>query len=138
MSETVAKKIKVGVWGLGRAGTTMHLPELKRYSERIAWLWSIIEPGDIVAFMTDHPDKKGKPGKENAFVYIGDERNDGHPLYLHVANDGTELASELVRAGGAIAKRNFSTIFHGRSLHYLKERSKVIVLRPCAAKGEGK
>ena len=109
-------------------------PELRRYAERSEWLWSIIEPGDIVAFMTDHPDKKGNPGKENAFVYIGDERGDGHPLYLHVARDGTDQASELVCAGGAIAKRNFATIFHGRSLHNLKERSKVIVLRPWAAR----
>ena len=107
-------------------------PELNRYNERAAWLWSIIEPGDIVAFMTDHPDKKGKPGKENVFVYIGDERNDGHPLYLHVVVNEDNPGSELVRASGAIAKRNFSTIFHGRSLHYLKERSKVIVLRPSA------
>lgn len=105
-------------------------PELKRYNERAAWLWSIIEPGDIVAFMTDHPDKKGKPGKESAFVYIGDERSDGHPLYLHVVVNDENPGSELVRASGAIAKRNFATIFHGRSLHYLRERSKVVVLRP--------
>ena len=105
-------------------------PELKRYNERTAWLWSIIEPGDIVAYMTDHPDKKGKPGKENAFVYIGDERSDGHPLYLHVVVNEDNPGSDLVRASGAIAKRNFSTIFHGRSLHYLRERSKVVVLRP--------
>lgn len=107
-------------------------PELKRYNERTAWLWSIIEPGDIVAFMTDHPDKKGRPGKENTFVYIGDERGDGHPLYLYVVVNGDNPGSELVRASGAIAKRNFATIFHGRSLHYLRERSKVIVLRPSA------
>ena len=107
-------------------------PELKRYNERTAWLWSIIEPGDIVAFMTDHPDKKGKPGNENAFVYIGDERSDGHPLYLHVVVNENNPGSELVRASGAIAKRNFSTIFHGRSLHYLRERSKVVVLRPAS------
>ena len=86
--------------------------------------------------MTDHPDKKGKPGKENAFVYIGDERSDGHPLYLHVVVNENNPGSELVRASGAIAKRNFSTIFHGRSLHYLKERSKVVVLRPAALKKE--
>ena len=108
-------------------------PELKRYSERTAWLWSIIEPGDIVAYMTDHPDKKGKPGKENAFVYIGDERSDGHPLYLHVVVNEDNPGSDLVRASGAIAKRNFATIFHGRSLHYLKERSKVVVLRPATS-----
>ena len=105
-------------------------PEFKRYGERAAWLWSIIEPGDIVAFMTDHPDKNGKPGKESAFVYIGDERGDGHPLYLHVVVNDENPGSELVRASGAIAKRNFATIFHGRSLHYLRERSKVVVLRP--------
>ena len=105
-------------------------PELKRYNERMSWLWSIIEPGDIVAFMTDHPDKKGEPGKENAFVYIGDERNDGHPLYLYVVTNEKNPDSDLVRSSGAIAKRNFSTLVHGRSLHHLKERSKVIVLRP--------
>ena len=107
-------------------------PELKRYSERAAWLWSVIEPGDIVAFMTDHPDKKGRPGKESAFVYIGDERGDGHPLYLYVVANEEDPGSELVRVSGAIAKRNFATIFHGRSLHYLRERSKVVVLRPAA------
>ncbi|MBR2838887.1 MAG: hypothetical protein IKE55_08895 [Kiritimatiellae bacterium] len=107
-------------------------PELKRYDERMAWMWSIVEPGDIVAFMTDHPDKKGKPGKENAFVYIGDERGDGHPLYLYVVVNDANPGSELVRACGAVAKRNFSTLLHGRSLHHLRERSKIVVLRPYA------
>ena len=105
-------------------------PEFKCYGERAAWLWSVIEPGDIMAFMTDHPDKKGRPGKENSFVYIGDVRNDGHPLYLYVVANGGNSGSELARVSGAIAKRNFATIFHGRSLHYLRERSKVVVLRP--------
>ena len=52
-------------------------------------------------------------------------------LYMQGFNEENP-GSKLVRASGAIAKRNFSTIFHGRSLHYLKERSKVIVLRPYA------
>jgi len=33
MSESAIRKIKVGIWGLGRAGTTMHLSELKRFSD---------------------------------------------------------------------------------------------------------
>jgi hypothetical protein len=112
--------------------------EFRRYGERTSWMWSIIEPGDVVAYMTDHPDKKGKPGKENAFVYLGDERNDGHPLYLHVVGDGAAAASDLIRSCGAIAKRNFNTLLHGKSVHHLKERSKVIVLRPAARLKSGR
>ena len=106
--------------------------QLRCYDEKTSWLWSIIEPGDIVAMMTDHPDKKGRPGLETAFVYVGDVRGDGHPLYLHVAGTDADADSGLARASGAISRRIFDSLLHGRSVHCLKERSKVVVLRPAA------
>ena len=106
--------------------------QLRRYDEKTSWLWSIIEPGDIVAMMTDHPDKKGRPGLETAFVYVGDVRGDGHPLYLHVAGTGADAGSGLACASGAISRRIFDSLMHGRSVHCLRERSKVVVLRPAA------
>ena len=108
--------------------------QLRRYDEKTSWLWSIIEPGDIVAMMTDHPDKKGRPGLETAFVYVGDVRGDGHPLYLHVAGTDEDAGSGLARASGAISRRIFDSLLHGRSVHCLKNRSKVVVLRPAAKK----
>ena len=39
----MAEKIKVGVWGLGRAGYGMHLPELDRFPE----LFEIVAGCDI-------------------------------------------------------------------------------------------
>ena len=112
--------------------------QLWRYDEKTSWLWSIIEPGDIVAMMTDHPDKKGRPGLETAFVYVGDVRGDGHPLYLHVAGTGADAGSGLACASGAISRRIFDSLLHGRSVHCLKNRSKVVVLRPAAKKLERK
>lgn len=59
MSESVAKKIKVGIWGLGRAGTTMHLPELDRYScffEPVAACDLLPERG--AAFQEKYPSAK--------------------------------------------------------------------------------
>ena len=108
--------------------------QLRHYDEKTSWLWSIIEPGDIVAMMTDHPDKKGRPGLETAFVYVGDVRGDGHPLYLHVAGTDEDAGSGLARASGAISRRIFDSLLHGRSVHCLKNRSKVVVLRPAAKK----
>lgn len=108
--------------------------QLRCYEEKTSWLWSIIEPGDIVAMMTDHPDKKGRPGLETAFVYVGDVRGDWHPLYLHVAGTDEDAGSGLARASGAISRRIFDSLLHGRSVHCLKNRSKVVVLRPAAKK----
>lgn len=51
-------------------------------------------------------------------------------LSAGVYNMPEPVTKLLGRMFGVIAKRNFATIFHGRSLHYLRERSKVVVLRP--------
>lgn len=59
MSETVAGKIKVGIWGLGRAGTGMHVPELKRFSsffELVAGCDLLPERG--AAFLEKNPGAK--------------------------------------------------------------------------------
>lgn len=111
-------------------------PGFLRYEERVAWMWSIVEPGDVIALMTDHPTKKGKPGKDGVGVYVGDVRKDGHTLFLRITGDGSETHSPLARKSGSVTSKLFDSMLHARSEFYLKERSKVVVLRPCAVAKE--
>ena len=82
MSESVVRKIKVGIWGLGRAGSTMHVPELKRYAaffEPVAACDLIPERGE--AFLKEYP---------QARFYTDGE--------AFLADPETELVSIVVRS----------------------------------------
>ena len=106
-------------------------PEQKRFWGEMKKMWSIIEPGDVVAFMTDHPSpKKKKPGRCHVVLYVGDTLKDGHAQMLHVSGDGTDAASVLGRTNGCLRKSLFDGLLHGRNSNYLKDRTKVVVLRP--------
>ncbi|MBQ3289902.1 MAG: hypothetical protein IJH50_10865 [Kiritimatiellae bacterium] len=108
-------------------------PEQKRFWGEMKKMWSIIEPGDVVAFMTDHPSpKKKKPGRCHVVLYVGDTLKDGHAQMLHVSGDGAEAASVLGRTNGCLRKSLFDGLLHGRNSNYLKDRTKVVVLRPLA------
>ena len=108
-------------------------PGQKRYWAEMEKLWSIIEPGDIVAFMTDRPSpKKKKPPRCHAMLYVGDNLQDGHPQMLHVAGGGEDVATEIGRTNGGIKKSLFDGLLHGRNVNCLKDRTKVVVLRPLA------
>ena len=109
-------------------------PGQKRFWAEMEKMWSIIEPGDVVAYMTDHPSpKKKKPPRCHAMLYVGDNLQDGHAQMLHIAGDGADVATALGRTNGGLKKALFDGLLHGRNLNYLKERTKVIVLRPLAS-----
>ena len=93
-------------------------------------MWSLVEPGDVVAFMTDHPTPKGKPGLCHAVLYVGDPLKDGHTMRLHVTGVGADAGSPLNRLNGGLNKSLFDGMLHGRNGNYLKERTKVVLLRP--------
>ena len=106
-------------------------PGQKRFWPEMRKMWSIIEPGDVVAFMTDHPTpKKKKPGRCHVVLYVGDTLKDGHAQMLHVSGDGADAASALNRSNGCLRKSLFDGLLHGRNTNYLKECTKVVVLRP--------
>ena len=108
-------------------------PGQKRYWAEMEKMWSIIEPGDIVAFMTDRPSpKKKKPPRCHAMLYVGDNLQDGHSQMLHVAGGGADVATEIGRTNGGIKKSLFDGLLHGRNANCLMERTKVVVLRPLA------
>ena len=106
-------------------------PGQKRFWDEMRKMWSIIEPGDVVAFMTDHPSpKKKKPARCHVVLYVGDTLKDGHAQMLQVTGDGTDAASALNRSNGCLRKSLFDGLLHGRNTNYLKDRTKVVVLRP--------
>ena len=108
-------------------------PGQKRYWDEMKKMWSIIEPGDIVAYMTDHPSpKKKKPARCHAVLYVGDTLRDGHAQMLHVSGGGADAATALGRTNGGLKKSLFDGLLHGRNGNNLKERTKVVVLRPLA------
>ena len=108
-------------------------PGQKRFWGEMKKMWSIIEPGDVVAFMTDRPSpKKKKPPLCHVVLYVGDTLKDGHAQMLHISGDGTDAASVLNRSNGGLRKSLFDGLLHGRNKNYLKERTKVVVLRPLA------
>jgi len=108
-------------------------PGQKRFWPEMRKMWSLIEPGDVVAFMTDHPSpKKKKPGRCHVVLYVGDTLKDGHTQMIQVSGDGADAASALNRSNGCLRKSLFDGLLHGRNTNYLKERTKVVVLRPLA------
>ena len=108
-------------------------PGQKRYWGEMKRMWSIIEPGDIVAYMTDHPSpKKKKPPRNHAMLYVGDNLQDGHAQMLHLSGGGADAATVLGRTNGGLKKSLFDGLLHGRNGNYLKDRTKVVVLRPLA------
>ena len=108
-------------------------PGQKRYWAEMKKMWSIIEPGDVVAFMTDHPaPKKKTPPRCHAMLYVGDTLQDGHAQMLHIAGSGSDVATTLGRTNGGLKKSLFDGLLHGRNGNCLQERTKVIVLRPLA------
>jgi hypothetical protein len=65
-------------------------------------------------------------------LYVGDNLQDGHSQMLHVAGDGADVATEIGRTNGGIKKSLFDSLLHGRNTNCLKDRTKVVVLRPLA------
>lgn len=108
-------------------------PGQRHFWDEMKKMWAIVEPGDVVAFMTDHPSpKKKKPGLCHAVLYVGDPLKDGHTMRLHVTGDGADAGNALNRLNGALNKSLFDGMLHGRNGNYLKERTKVVLLRPLA------
>ena len=106
-------------------------PEQKLFWAEMEKMWAIIEPGDVVAFMTDRPSpKKKKPPRCHAMLYVGDNLQDGHSQMLHVAGSGEDVATEIGRTNGGLKKSLFDSLLHGRNVNRLKDRTKVVVLRP--------
>ena len=105
-------------------------PGQKRFWGEMQKMWSIIEPGDVVAFMTDHPSPKKKPPRCQVVLYVGDTLKDGHEQMLQVSVDEANAESDLNRAKGCLRKSIFGGLLHALSVNYLKDRTKVVVLRP--------
>ena len=108
-------------------------PQQKRFWGAMARMRSILEPGDVVALMSDGPDTSGKkplPPVNVAMLFVGDPLKDGHAQKLQVTGDGSDAADPLGRLNGAINKAMFDGIQHGRSHYALKKRTKIVVLRP--------
>ena len=53
-------------------------------------------------------------------------------MRLHVTGDGADAGNALNRLNGALNKSLFDGMLHGRNGNYLKERTKVVLLRPLA------
>ena len=108
-------------------------PGQKRFWDEMARMWSLLEPGDVVAIMSDGPDLTGKrpvPPVNAAMLFVGDPLGDGHAQKLMVTGDGGDAADPLGRLNGAINKSMFDAIQHGRSRLNIKNRTKIVVLRP--------
>ncbi len=108
-------------------------PQQKRFWGAMARMRSILEPGDVVALMSDGPDTSGKkivPPVNVAMLFVGDPLKDGHEQRLLVTGEGGDAADPLGRLNGAIGKSMFDGIQHGRSRYALKNRTKIVVLRP--------
>ena len=108
-------------------------PGQKRFWIEMARMRSILEPGDVVALMSDGPDTSGKkplPPVNVAMLFVGDPLKDGHAQKLVVTGDENDAADPLSRLNGAIGKSMFDGIQHGRSRYALKNRTKIVVLRP--------
>ena len=108
-------------------------PGQKRFWGAMARMWSILEPGDVVALMSDGPDTSGKkplPPVNVAMLFVGDPLKDGHAQKLQVTGDENDAADPLGRLNGAIGKAMFDGIQHGRSRLNIKNRTKIVVLRP--------
>ena len=108
-------------------------PGQKRFWNEMARMRSILEPGDVVALMSDGPDTGGKkplPPVNVAMLFVGDPLKDGHAQKLQVTGDENDAADPLGRLNGAIGKSMFDGIQHGRSRYALKNRTKIVVLRP--------
>ena len=108
-------------------------PGQKRFWSEMARMRSILEPGDVVALMSDGPDTSGKkplPPVNVAMLFVGDPLQDGHAQKLLVTGDENDAADPLGRLNGAIGKSMFDGIQHGRSRYALKNRTKIVVLRP--------
>ena len=108
-------------------------PERKRFEGAMARMRSILEPGDVVALMSDGPDTSGKkvvPPVNVAMLFVGDPLKDGHAQKLQVTGDENDADDPLGRLNGAIGKAMFDGIQHGRSRFALKNRTKIVVLRP--------
>ena len=108
-------------------------PGQKRFWNEMARMWSILEPGDVVALMSDAPDTSGKkplPPVNVAMLFVGDPLKDGHAQKLLVTGNDTDAADPLGRLNGAIGKSMFDCIQHGRSRLNVKNRTKIVVLRP--------
>ena len=108
-------------------------PGQKRFWSEMARMRSILEPGDVVALMSDGPDTSGKkplPPVNVAMLFVGDPLQDGYAQKLLVTGDENDAADPLGRLNGAIGKSMFDGIQHGRSRYALKNRTKIVVLRP--------
>ena len=108
-------------------------PGQKRFWNEMVRMRSILEPGDVVALMSDGPDTSGKkplPPVNVAMLFVGDPLQDGHAQKLLVTGDENDAADPLGRLNGAIGKSMFDGIQHGRSRYALKNRTKIVVLRP--------
>jgi len=108
-------------------------PERKRFEGAMVRMRTILEPGDVVALMSDGPDTSGKkplPPVNVAMLFVGDPLQDGHAQKLLVTGDENDAADPLGRLNGAIGKSMFDGIQHGRSRYALKNRTKIVVLRP--------
>jgi hypothetical protein len=83
--------------------------------------------------MSDGPDASGKkivPPVNVAMLFVGDPLKDGHAQKLQVTGDENDAADPLGRLNGAIGKGMFDGIQHARSRFALKNRTKIVVLRP--------
>ena len=108
-------------------------PGQKSFEEAMTRMWSILEPGDVVALLSDAPDTSGKnpvPPVNAAILFVGDPLKDGHAQRLQVTEKESDAADPLGRLNGAIGKSMFDGIQHGRSRFALKNRTKIVVLRP--------
>ena len=108
-------------------------PEQKRFWGAMARMRSILEPGDVVALMSDGPDTSGKkplPPVNVAMLFVGDPLRDGHAQKLQVTEEESDATDPLGRLNGAIGKGMFDGIQHARSRFALKNRTKIVVLRP--------
>ena len=108
-------------------------PGQKHFWNEMIRMRSILEPGDVVALMSDGPDTSGKkplPPVNVAMLFVGDPLQDGHAQKLLVTGDENDAADPLGRLNGAIGKSMFDGIQHGRSRYALKNRTKIVVLRP--------
>lgn len=107
-------------------------PGLKRQKSELARMRSLLEPGDVIVWVTKWKDKKTGRRREggHAVVYVGDFCGDGVARVLHSAGHKYDFSTgkDRVEKDGTVRLAALDEYLFGSKKIY--KRTKIVVLRP--------